>query len=325
LFLAPDQNSIEDLQKAVRRKLAWASIVHEGQGALQLTPNQQQDAENRAREAASAAERAVRTSWKHLIAPAEPYDEKDRARGFALETITLTNRSGDPLPKVSWKKATDDGTVVQALGRAALELDLKKVWPAAQPHIAVGQLRDWFAQYTYLHRLLGPATLAQSLTEAAGVLDAPFGVANTFDEASGRYSGLTLDRPVLVTLEGGMFLVSRAAAEAQLASEKPAGGETEPKGETAPGGEPGAKAEPIEAPRPTRFYATVDLDPIRPGPLVSQIAQSILVELQRSKGAKVKVRLDIEAEAPDGYTDDVVSVVRDNAGTLKVEASFESE
>jgi hypothetical protein len=260
-----------------------------------------------------------------LIAPAEPFEEKNRARGFALETITLTNRNGDPLPKVAWKKATDDGTVVQALGRAALELDLKKVWPEDQPHLEVTQLRDWFAQYTYLHRLLGPATLAQSLTEAAGVLDAPFGVAHAFDEATGRYSELTLDRPVLVTLQGGMLLVSRAAAEAQLASEKPPGGEAEPKAGAERSGQPEAEPEPGEAPRPKRFYATVDLDPVRPGPLVSQIAQSIVVELQRSKGAKVKVRLDIEGEAPDGYTNDVVSVVRDNAGTLKVDASFEAD
>lgn len=260
-----------------------------------------------------------------MIAPAEPFDEKDKARGFALETITLANRTGDPLAGVAWKKATDDGTVVQSLGRAALELDLKKVWPEQQPHLEAIQLRDWFAQYTYLHRLLGPATLAQSLTEAAGVLGAPFGVAQSFDETSGRYSGLTLDRPVLVTLEGGMLLVSRAAAEAQLASEKPGGGEAEPKGGAEQGGERGAEPRPAETERPRRFYATVDLDPVRPGPLVSQIAQSILVELQRPKGAKVKVRLDIEGEAPDGYTDDVVSVVRDNASTLKLGASFEND
>src|SRR5207244_3245251 len=101
------------------------------------------------------------------------------------------------------------------------------VWPEQQSHLEAIQLRDWFAQYTYLHRLLGPATLAQSLTEAAGVLGAPFGVAQSFDETIGRYSGLTLDRPILVTLEGGTLLVARSTAEEQLAAETPAKSGTE--------------------------------------------------------------------------------------------------
>ena len=53
--------------------------------------------------------------------------------------------------------------------------------------------------------------------------------------------------------------------------------------------------------------------PTRPGPAVAQIAQSILAELARSGGAKVKVRIDIEAEQPAGFSEDVVEVVRANA------------
>ncbi len=78
--------------------------------------------------------------------------------------------------------------------------------------------------------------------------------------------------------------------------------------------------------RPKRFYATVELDPSRPVPQISQIAQSILSELGRATGASVRVRLDIEADAPNGFPEDVEGVVRDNAATLKFgTAAFERE
>jgi hypothetical protein len=129
----------------------------------------------------------------------------------------------------------------------------------------------------------------------------------------------------MMTLEGGMLLVSRTAAQAQLATDTPSATTTQSGGSQPGDGGGEATGQPSGSAQPKRFYATVELDPVRPGPLVSQIAQSILVELQRSRGAKVKVRLDIEGEAPDGYTDDVVSVVRDNASTLKLDASFETD
>ena len=69
---------------------------------------------------------------------------------------------------------------------------------------------------------------------------------------------------------------------------------------------------------------TVDLDPQRPGPLVSQIAQSILSELSRVPGGIIRLKLDIEAKANVGYPQDVVDTVRDNAATLRI-ANFNFE
>ena len=45
------------------------------------------------------------------------------------------------------------------------------------------------------------------------------------------------------------------------------------------------------------------------------------MELQRTQGARVRLTLEIEAEASDGFADGEVSVVRDNARQLK----FKSE
>jgi hypothetical protein len=51
---------------------------------------------------------------------------------------------------------------------------------------------------------------------------------------------------------------------------------------------------------------------------VSNIAQSILSELDRVRGATMKLTLDIDAEAVDGFPEDVESVIRDNAASLRI-------
>ena len=68
-----------------------------------------------------------------------------------------------------------------------------------------------------------------------------------------------------------------------------------------------------DAPRPRahRFYAKVTLDPKRPTPQVSNIAQSILSELDRARSTRITLTLDIDTETPDGFPEDVESIVRD--------------
>jgi hypothetical protein len=82
----------------------------------------------------------------------------------------------------------------------------------------------------------------------------------------------------------------------------------------------------LEGARGCCFYAKITLDPNRPTPQVSNIAQSILSELDRVRGTKMKLTLDIDAETPDGFPKDVESVVRDNAASLRItDFGFERE
>jgi hypothetical protein len=59
---------------------------------------------------------------------------------------------------------------------------------------------------------------------------------------------------------------------------------------------------------------------VRPVKSFDGILNAVVMELQRTTGAKVKLTLDIECEAPEGFADDEVSVVRDNAKQLKFRA-----
>ena len=151
--------------------------------------------------------------------------------------------------------------------------------------------------------------------------------------STNEYVGLKLGRLVEVDLSSNALLVRADLAQAQLAkAAQPS--ETTAVGPTA--GDERTRSPLVERPcqpdapavpqRPRRFYAKVALDPNRPTPQMSNIAQSILAELDRVRGATITLTLDIDAEVPSGFPDDVQSVVRDNARDLHItDFGFEEE
>ncbi len=79
---------------------------------------------------------------------------------------------------------------------------------------------------------------------------------------------------------------------------------------------------PTPSPQLRRFYGSVEIDMVRPVKAFDAILSAVVAELQRSKGAKVKLTLEIEADAEDGFSDADIGVVRDNARQLKFKAEF---
>ncbi len=116
-------------------------------------------------------------------------------------------------------------------------------------------------------------------------------------------------------------LVREAEAKQQLSTQAvsgpiPGGAPTTPgSGPQQPGTEPAPEPQPSSKPR--RFYGSVEIDMVRPVKSFDAILNAVVMELQRTQGAKVKLTLEIEAEATGGFDDSEVSVVRDNAKQLK--------
>jgi hypothetical protein len=72
-------------------------------------------------------------------------------------------------------------------------------------------------------------------------------------------------------------------------------------------------------PQPRRFFGSVEIDMVRPVKAFDAILNAVVMELQRSKGAKVRLTLEIEADAEDGFSEADIGVVRDNARQLQFE------
>ena len=161
-----------------------------------------------------------------------------------------------------------------------------------------------------------------------------FGLADSYDEAAGRYRGLRGGTLLNLTNPQGAELVVRPeVASRQLAAERAAavaqlpgdvkvntvgdgrgGGGTDP---APPSVLPPTLVKPPVATQPKRFHGTVNLDEARVGRDASKIAEEVIAHLVALVGARVTVTLEIEADVPVGAPDKVVRTLTENCRTLK--------
>ena len=86
--------------------------------------------------------------------------------------------------------------------------------------------------------------------------------------------------------------------------------------------------DPIAPARPVlrRFHGSVELNSLRTGRDAGQIAENVIAHLEGLTGARVRVTLEIEADIPDGASEQVVRTVSENARTLHFNSyGFEEE
>ena len=172
-------------------------------------------------------------------------------------------------------------------------------------------------------KLRDRVVLEASIREAIGKFDAPFGYAEVFDQAKGRYAGLIYAKaaPEIMPPHGLLVRAEVAKQQMSMALVAPPGPPTGTGGSTAP--TPPIPTRPDSSPippaptKPHRFYGSVEIDMNRPVKAFDAILNAVVMELQRSPGATVKLTLEVEAEAPSGFKDEDVGVVRDNTKQLK--------
>jgi hypothetical protein len=234
--------------------------------------------------------------------------------------LSIASKERAAIPAAVYEKAKNDGIAKERLGPDALWLHLKPLWPEDRHHIPTSEIADWFASYVYLPKLRDRLVLEGAIRDAVGKLDPTFGYADSCDEV-GRYRNLTWAKTPPEIIPPTAVLVLAADALDQL--NRDAAAPPEP---SWPGGKPTKPVEgglsPTEpSPRnPRRFYGSVEIDMVRPVKAFDAILNAVVMELQRTQGAKVRLTLEIQAEAPGGFPEGEVGIVRDNARQLKFKA-----
>jgi predicted AAA+ superfamily ATPase len=332
VFLAADKTRLQDLDEAVRRYLAWESILAEKE-TLDLSPHQVKQAETQRNAADSAVTARLPETYQWLLVPVQSLPQS------AVEWQALRLSGQDALAVRASKKLRSDELLVTSLAGTPLRMALDRVPLWRGDHVPIKQLAEDFARYLYLPRLKDSSVLLGAVCDGVSLLtweqDA-FAFADSFDEGAGRYRGLRGGQNItLADADAPGLLVKPDVARRQLDAEsvKPSAGV----GPAGPGvgGEgttpTGAGAGPTGAPapvaaQPKRFHGTVTLDPARVGRDASRIADEVIAHLSGLVGAKVKVTLEVEAEIPSGAPDHVVRTVTENSRTLKFTSQgFEKE
>lgn len=339
VFLAADKARLQDLDEALRKYLAWASIVDEKE-TLNLDPQQARQAENRKQAAEGAVKARLPETYQWLLVPKQATPEEP----IVWEALRLST-GDESLAARAGKKLKNDELLISDLGVTILRKELDDIPLWRGNHVAVRQLIDDFARYPYLPRVAGPEVLVKAMQEGVALLTwrkDGFAYAESYDEAASRYRGLRGGQSVSITPDSGGLLVKPEVAARQLDAEVPSppspgpapGPAPGPDGEK-PGSYPGAgetlpmpptpPAPPPPHP-PRRFYGKVRVDPTRVLRDAKQIADEVITHLIGQKDAEVTVIIEIEAKLPNGASDQLVRTVTENANTLKFESrGFEPE
>jgi len=319
MFVVADEASLANARDVMRKRMAWDSIVKDGRLQQQMTQGQSTDAADKARTNREGALKAIRAAWSHIIYPVK---SETAGKPFDLEHSLLSARDRAAIPVTVYEKVKADGIALEKLGIERLWLALKPIWPEDRPHLPITEIADWFASYVYLPKLRDRVVLEIAIREAVTKLDPQFGFADGIDETTGKYHGLVWAKAPPELFSATAQLVCEAATKAQLTTpvrpELPGQSTPQPNGKPEPAA--AMPAVPSANATPHRFYGSVEIDMVRPVKSFDAILNAVVMELQRTHGAKVKLTLEIEAEAAAGFPESDVSVVRDNARQLKFKA-----
>jgi hypothetical protein len=327
VFLAADKVRLQDLDEALRKYLAWSSIVAEKE-ALNLDPHQTRQAETQKQAADGAVTARLPETYQWLLVP----EQSTPQAPVVWQASRLTGN--DALAVRASKKLRSDELLVASLGSTILRKHLDDVPLWRGDHVAVKQLIDDFARYLYLPRLAGPEVLVQAIRDGLALLTwraDSFGYAESYDEVGSRYRGLHGGHGVNVSADSPGFLVKPDVASKQLDAETPSPGAPGPT--PSPGGGPdprpgpdGTPATPPAAQQLRRFHGSVRVDSTRVGRDAGRIADEVIAHLAGQMGAEVTVTIEIEARLPNGATDQLVRTVTENSRTLKFDSQgFETE
>lgn len=331
VFLAADEARLGDLEASVRDYLAWVSIEQDAK-SLNLDQHQLDQARERRESADRTAGQRIGETYQWGLLP-----EQDKNGGRCSFREFRLQGDGSAAERVS-KRLSRDGILLTQLAPSILRHHLDDVPLWRGDHVRIAELQEMFAKYLYLPRLRSSNLILRAVESGLPHMDWPresFAYAERYDDERKRYVGLVAGQGAQPAVTG--LVVKPEAAKRQFDAEKPV--EAGP-GAGKPGSKPGvgevkagvgAPAKPeteqeTEAKLPTRFFATISLDPLRLGTQAGQISDEILAHLDSLAGADVEVTLEIHVDVPDGIPEKAQRIVNENCRTIGFDQhGFEEE
>ncbi len=322
VFLAADKTRLTELKEACAQFRAWKSI-HDEREQLGLDPFNARLAERKVADFDGTIEARLPEAYQWLIVPEQP-DPRGKTE---WQTIRLTGSGA--LAARAFTRLERDGLITATLAGSFLRHHLDRILWSDKDHLDVRQVQDYFAQYLYLPRLTYQELIIEAIRDGISSLtwqsDA-FAYASAYDAEKQRYVGLQAGRSgVAVVADGRSVIVKPDVARAQIDRETAQPPPAEPGGASAPAQTVPGSARPEETPeaasRPTRFHASVSIDPTRLGRDAATIATEIVQHLAAKLGTKVEITLHIDAEIPNGADDATIRTVTENSRTLGFDQS----
>ncbi len=336
VFLAADKNRLQDLDEALRKYLAWSSIVNE-KDTLNLDPHQVKQAETQRKSADGEVSARLPETYQWLLVPVQTDPQSE------VEWQALRLSGQDSLAARAAKKLKNDELLVPTLAGTRLKMELDRIPLWRGDFVFVKQLMEDFAKYCYLPRLSNSSTLYRAIEDGVSLItwesDA-FAFADSYDDDAKRFRGLRGGQMVSVFDADAGLVVQPEIARQQRDTETKLPGDDEQSGEaeTGPGetgGDGGSTTGPgeggaidVESPKsgPKRFYGSVELDPVKAKLLFSEIVDEVVEHFTTQHTSTVRISVEIQVDSETGFSEHIERTVRENCGHLKFgSAEFEDE
>ena len=318
VFLAADREAMESLKQETRRLLAWQSVSRD-EDALNLDAHQRREASEGEKESEKAVQLRFNEAWRWLLVPSQQA-ENGNVGSLEWEIAQATGNGDSIVVRASLRMLASEHLIVR-WSPALLKMELDRWFWKNQAHVPVKKVWDALSAYCYLPRLRDQTVFVAAIQDGLASGDY-FGYATSVS-ADGRYEGLKLGTAApAIYVDAASVLVKPDVARAQFAivHTEPAALELEPgtvSGAPPISGISGSSEAPRRPRLPSRFYGTVEIDPDRAGRDMGKVTEEVLQHFTTLPGGKVKVRVEIEAEVPEGVSADLQRAITENCQTLR--------
>ena len=168
-FLAADDTRLQDLEEAVRRYLAWKSIIADKE-TLDLPPHQVRQAEVQRTAAEDAVVARIGEAYQWLLVPTQSIPQSE----VQLSAIRLTGHGA--LAERASRRMFNDELLIPSFSGTRLRMELDRIPLWRGDHVAIRQLLDDFARYVYLPQAQGAGGAAPSYCQWFVFVDVGNGV-----------------------------------------------------------------------------------------------------------------------------------------------------
>ena len=338
VFLAPDQTSMSALEQETRRYLAWQSIKNDSQD-LNLDAAQNRETENSLKRSNETVDLRLSETWCWLLTPAIARSDM---KTLDWEKIRLSGGSEEIISRAG-KKLLENETVIDRWAPALLLMELDSLLWKNADSLQIKKLWEYLCTYCYLPRLSDYSVLEKTIQE--GVQGEDY-FAYAAGVSEGRFIDLKYAQKASIDRNG--FIVRKSAAKNQLelkhmqSNPSPSGFVTDagvsnphpsvqreggtPLTTERTGTEPSTSPSPLSTPKSMRFFLSAPLDDTRVNRDVQRILEEVISQLAADNGVTLSLRLEVEAGASKGFSQETIRAVSENCRTLKIkEFGFEEE
>jgi hypothetical protein len=324
VFLAPDEQNLENLFFALAERRAWQKVLDE-KLLLNLTVNQENQSAAKVEDATRTIAARIPETWCHLLVP---YQSEPGPHGANWDEKRLSGGKGS-LAERAAEKCIQEDLLANQLGARSIRDKLNAFLWRERSHVSVRELVDWCRKYLYLPRITSDQVIFDALVNPSAALtgETTFYLADGYDKGSARYQGLRPQQASSNQLPSlNSLVVKEEVAKAQSPEVPPT---TKPISEviTQPD-HPDLPRTPTTTITPpptttpairTRYVASLKLDPMRAGLQMGDFLDEVMSHLQALPGADVNLSLEIQVTAPQGIDDPTARVVLENSRSLKVD------